>query len=79
MDPKALARPMDLNGNPLPGGREWVILKTVDGQEWIAMERGGEMVSASSAWQIPLGANHEENQKVADAFGRITTACRQGK
>ena len=79
MDAKALAAPKDLNGNTLPDGREWIILKTADGQEWIVMKRGETMVSASSAWQIPGGANHEENQKVADAFGRVVAGCGHGK
>jgi hypothetical protein len=79
MDPKAVTTPKDMNGNTLPGGREWIILKTADGQEWIVMEREGKLMSASSAWLFPGGANHEENQKVADAFGRIVTACGQAK
>jgi len=79
MDPKAEARPKDLNGETLPGGREWIILKTVDGQEWMAMEHEGKMVSASSVWLLTGGVNHEENQKAADAFGRIVTQCGQGK
>jgi hypothetical protein len=79
MDPKTVAAPKDLNGNMLPDGREWIILKTVDGQEWIAMEREGKLMSASSAWLFPGGTNHEENQKVADAFGRVVAACGQGK
>lgn len=79
MDPKAVATPKDLNGNTLPGGREWIILKTVDGQEWIAMEREGKLMSASSVWQLPFSANHEENQKLADAFGRVITGCAKGK
>ncbi len=77
MDPNPVARPTDLNGNPLPVGREWIILKTSDGQEWIEMKREGKLMSASSAWLIQGGTSHEENQKLAEAFGRIIAACRR--
>lgn len=78
MDPKAAARPTDLNGNTLPGGREWVILKTADGQEWITLMRDGKLMSAISVWPMQGGANHAENQRVAEALGRLITACHQG-
>lgn len=79
MDPNAVARPTDFNGDKLPGGREWIMLKTADGQEWIEIMRGDNLASASSAWRVQGGANHVENQKLADALSRVITACRPAK
>jgi len=76
LDPKPLVRLTDLNGNSLPVNREWIILKTADGQEWIQMMRAGALMSTSSAWLIQGGTDHAENQQIADAFTRIITACR---
>jgi hypothetical protein len=79
MDPKAMASLKDLNGNELPVGRDWIILKTADGQEWIEMKQGDNLMSSNSVWLIQGGTNHEENQKIADAFGRLITGCQVQK
>ena len=79
MDPIAIASLKDLNGNTLPDNKEWLILKTADGQEWIQMKRGGKMVNASSAWLLPGSANHEENQRVVAAFEGVVAACKGQK
>jgi hypothetical protein len=84
MDPKVVASPQDLNGNKLPDNREWVILRTADRgettdrNESMSIWNGKTQVSVSSAYPVPSGANHEENQKLADAFTRAIALCKAG-
>jgi hypothetical protein len=77
LDPKVVAAPEDLNDNKLPDNREWVILRTADRNESIMILRDKKIVSAISAYPLPGSANHAENQKLADAFARAVTICRQ--
>jgi hypothetical protein len=77
MDPEVAASPKDLNGNTLPDSREWVILRTADRNESILMRRGGALVSSSSVLPLQGGANHQETQKLADAFSHAIAICRQ--
>jgi hypothetical protein len=85
MDPKVVASPQDLNGNKLPDNREWVILRTVDRgetedrNESMMIWRGKTIASTTSAMTLPAGTNHEENQKLADAFSHVITICSQKK
>jgi len=75
LDPEVTASPKDLNGNSLPDTREWVMLKTADGNESILMQLGGSTMSSVNVLPLQGGANHEETQKLADAFRRAITAC----
>jgi hypothetical protein len=79
MDPKVVASPQDLNGNKLPDKREWVILRTADRGESMMIWNGKTLASVSSAYPVPGGVNHEENQKLADAFSHVITICSQKK
>jgi hypothetical protein len=79
MDPKVAASPKDLNGNTLPNDREWVMLRTADGSESILMRRAKALVSSTSVLPLQGGVNHRESQKLADAFSRAITICRQSK
>jgi hypothetical protein len=75
LDPKVVANPQDLNGNKLPDNREWVILRAADGSESMMIWRDKKIASAISAYPLPAGANHAENQKLADAFSGAITIC----
>jgi len=75
MDPNVVASPQDLNGNKLPDNREWVILRTADGSESITLWRGKTIASTISVYPLPGGANHEESQKLADAFSMAISIC----
>jgi hypothetical protein len=82
LDPNVVASPQDLNHNKLPDNREWVILRTTDRgettdrNESMMIWRGNIPASTISAYPLPAGANHAENQKLADAFSRVITLCK---
>jgi hypothetical protein len=78
MDPEVAASPKDLNGNSLPDNREWVILRAANDSDSILVQSGS---TSSSISALPLqgGANHEETQKLADAFHSAISLCSQGK
>lgn len=82
LDPSVVASPQDLNNNKLPDNREWVILRTTDRgeatdrNESMMIWRGNIPASSISAYPLQGGANHEENQKLADAFSRAITICK---
>ena len=78
LDPKVVASPADLNGNKLPDNREWVILRTADRSESMMIWRDKSIASAISAYPLQGGANHEESQKLADAFSRAIALCKVG-
>ena len=79
IDPKIVVSPEDLNHNPLPGGREWVIVRTFDLDDRIKIMHDGEWVSVTSGLPLQGETNHEANQKLADALSRVITACHQTK
>jgi hypothetical protein len=78
LDPKVVATPEDLNGNKLPDNREWVIFRTADRSESMMIWRGRSIASAISAYPLQGGANHDESQKLADAFSRAIALCKAG-
>jgi hypothetical protein len=77
IDPKIVVSPEDLNHNTLPGGREWVILRTFDLDDRIKIMHDGTLVSVTSGFPLQGESNHEANQKLADALSRVITACHQ--
>jgi hypothetical protein len=75
LDPNVVVSPRNLEGNALPNGREWVLLKTADGYRSIAIRRGTSIASPIAVFPLMGGNTREQTRALATVFHNAITAC----